>query len=167
MPFTPPVSHFDLLQEQAVAELSGDAFLSTTANGKTIPVLHERIGDLLSKLTAAISKVGVFLVVLTPVGTLRDPKARAIDLVAPLHVQIQENVLFNQGANGTKVSALALVSFVMRKLHFWTPQLYPGSSRATRSELDKTPFVLVTEDPILTYNVRLNVPINLSAPINT
>jgi hypothetical protein len=72
-------------------------------------------------------------------------------------VQIQENVTINRGASGTQVPALDLVEFCMKRLHWFERD----GQRIRRIQLDEVPYLLVSEYPILTYNVRFNAPLSI------
>lgn len=166
--------HFELLQDRLVARLANykddpaDAkpFLQTTANGKTIDVFDERLGDLAGKLQKALTSLnGIGIIVLTPLAQLRDPKVGNLDMRGLVKVQVQENVQFNQGNNGTKVSAMAVRNMIMRAIQHWPHQLYNGPDDTQRVLLQPVPFILVTPDPILTYDVDATASINLRAPL--
>jgi hypothetical protein len=80
-----------------------------------------------------------------------------ISFLCPVEIQVQENVTINRNS-GTKVSALDLVVFCMQRLHLWSPT----NQKITKIELDETPYQLVADTPILTYNVRLNAKLTIT-----
>jgi hypothetical protein len=130
------------------------------ANG-AITWITEIKGDLKNLIDRSLGKQGICAIVLTPGGNklrVRDPKTGVISLVCPVQIQIQESVTINQGSTGTKIPALELVEFVMKRLNYY--ELSPGQ-RITRVELDEVPYTLVTEYPILTYDVWFNAPVTL------
>ncbi len=138
-------------------------FFSTTANDKVIPIFSERIGDLATKLATALNALGIGLIVLTPTAKLQDPTTPGDwTLECPVLIQIQENVFLNQSNTGTKVAAIDAVRAVMKALHFWSHDINPGPPQEARLLLDDPPFLLIKEEPTLTYNVALIAPLDVS-----
>jgi hypothetical protein len=80
-----------------------------------------------------------------------------ISFMCPIEIQIQENVTINRGNSGTKIPVLDIVQFSMRRLHLWSP----SKQRINKIELDETPYLLVSEYPVLTYNVRFNAKLTI------
>lgn len=130
------------------------------ANG-AINWVTEDIGDLAAIINKTVGSVGIIGIVMTPGGLERCKMYQVgvvpISFLCPVEVQVQENVTLNRNS-GTKVSALDLVVFSMQRLHLWSP----GHQRITRMQLDETPYLLVTEAPILTYNVRFMAKITIA-----
>jgi len=89
-------------------------------------VLHEKIGDLSAKIQVALTKLGIGIIVLTPVAKLKAADGAEISLEVPVVVQVQENVTINQGASGTKLAALDVVIEILTRLHFWSHGLNAG-----------------------------------------
>lgn len=172
---TPDVNaHFTQLQSKAVARLEAidakDAHQQsvpwpTSANGLAIPVLSEAKGDLATLIQTATSSLGICMIVLTPTAEGFDPNAPSLSMNSPLVVQIQEFVTTNQGNSGTKVAALTLVAFVLKRLHWWAHGVYAGSPRSQLLKAQARPFLFITDTPELTYNVAFNAPLNLNAPL--
>lgn len=163
-----PASQFVLLQDKVKAQLEADAMFISTPGGKPIPVYTERKGDLLSVIETALGTLsGICAIIYTPDARMINPKGgKALDLVAPIRVQIQEDVTTNQ-SSGTKVPALNVVQRVMELLHFWNPGILYGDNKTVRLHLEETPFLLLQEDPTLIYEVMFSAPLNLSAPTRT
>ena len=98
-------------------------------------------------------------VLMTPGG----PKMYALDnkfpisFACPIEIQLQENVTVNRGAAGTQIPVLDVVQFCMQRLHLWSP----SNQKVNAIYLDETPFLLVTETPLLVYNVRFNAPLTI------
>ncbi len=127
------------------------------ANG-AIRWITEDVGDLANIITRATAKLGIVGIVMTPGGgKLFKTGEPGIAFQCPIEIQIQENVVINRGTSGTQIAALALVEFVMKRLNFFSPT----NQRITRITLDETPYLLVSEYPILTYNVRFNAPLTI------
>jgi hypothetical protein len=80
-----------------------------------------------------------------------------MQLACPIEIQIQENVTVNRGTAGTQIPNLDLVQFCLKRLHLWSPT----GQRITRIEADETPYILVSEYPLLTYNVHFIAPITI------
>jgi hypothetical protein len=162
--------HFVLLQNLVTARLAAvDASIPAPVPANDVPVsyLSEQMGDIATMLQRAINSIGIGVVILTPTALLIDPTTPDLGMYAPVLVQIQENVLINQGASGTKIPALRLVSFVMKRLQGWPHMLYAGDADNQRLLLDPKPFVLIRDEPPLTYNVAATAMIDLDATLNT
>jgi hypothetical protein len=102
--------------------------------------------------------VGIIGIVMTPGGgKMFNTGKYPISFACPIEIQMQENVTVNRGASGTKVSALDMVQFCMLRLHLWSPT----DQRINKITLDETPMVLVSESPILTYNIRFNIGLTI------
>lgn len=161
--------HYVALQEAVVDRLtSGHTDLPPApvpANGQAVPIVSEQLGDLESRITNSLAKLGLVVVVLTPKANLLDPDVPGLDQMAPILVQVQENGLVNKGNSGTKISALTMVVFVMKRLHFWPHDLYEGSPESMYTKLEKTPFVLINDFPQTVYNVAAWTPLNLDLPL--
>src|SRR5215471_8550508 len=110
---------FSKLQQDVIARLTATVptIPSPVPASGAVQWVTEDIGDLANIVTRAIGKVGIVGIVLTPGGG----KMYAIDhrlppsFVCPLVIQIQENVTVNRGAAGTKIPALDLVQFCMKR----------------------------------------------------
>ncbi len=146
---------FVQLQDNAAAFLQADAAFTPPAPKKAVTVLTERIGNIESKIETALAQLGISAVIVTPVGKLPDPVTPVLDLVLPIVVQISENVTLNQGATGSKISALQLVKATMRILHLRPHAVGNGKGSIARFQLTETPFTLVSTDPQLVYHVNL------------
>jgi hypothetical protein len=146
-----------------------------TAVDATIPALvpaqgqvqwiTEDIGDLANIIQRAIGKLGIIGIVMTPGGgKLFQAGIFPISFRCAIEIQLQENVTINRGAAGTQIPALDLVQFTMQRLHLFSPSGTPPSrgKRADRIEIDEVPYLLVSEYPVLTYNVRFNAPLTIS-----
>lgn len=162
--------HFVLLQNAVTARLAAvDAAIPipVSANNKPVPFLSEQKGDIAAMLAKAVNSLGIGVVVLTPAALMIDPSVPDLGMYAPVLIQIQENVMINQGVNGTKIPALRLVSFVMKRLQGWHHMLYASDPAQQRLFLDPKPFVLIRDEPPLTYNVAATAMIDLNAPLST
>jgi hypothetical protein len=127
------------------------------ANGQ-IQWITENIGDLANVIARTTGKLGIIGIVMTPGGKLVTPgSGPPIAIHSLVEIQIQENVTINRGASGTQISAIDLVEFCMKRLQYFERD----QQRIRRIVLDEIPFLLVSEYPILTYNVRLNAPLTI------
>ena len=128
------------------------------ANGQ-VSWITENIGDLASNIAKAIGKIGIVGIVMTPGGgkMWKQGPFWPIGFKCSVEVQIQENVVINRGASGTQIASLALVEFVMARLHLFSPQ----GHKADRLELNEVPYKLVADTPCLVYNVDLYAPITI------
>jgi hypothetical protein len=148
------------LQQSIITRLTAtDAAIPslTPANGQ-IQWITEDIGDLANVIARTTGKLGIIGIVMTPGGKLVTPgQGPPIAIHSLVEIQIQENVTINRGASGTQIAALDLVEFCMKRLQYFERD----AQRIRRIVLDEIPFLLVSEYPILTYNVRLNAPVTI------
>ena len=120
--------------------------------------ITENIGDLGNIISRTVGKLGIIGIVMTPGGgKLFKMGIYPISFRCTVEIQTQENVTINRGASGTQIASLDLIEFVMKRLHLWSPH----HQRADRIELDEVPYILVSEYPVLTYNVRFNAPLTI------
>jgi hypothetical protein len=152
---------FSQLQQSVIGRLT--AAVSTVpapvpAHGQ-INWITEDIGDLANIIGRTVGSLGIIGIVMTPGGgrMFALDHEFPISFHCPIEIQIQENVTVNRGAAGTQVPVLDLVQFCMKRLHMWSPT----NQRLNRISLDETPYVLVSEYPLLTYNVRFTIPITI------
>jgi hypothetical protein len=151
---------FSQLQQQVIGRLVADdtGVPSLVPATGEIRWITEDIGDLANIISRITGSLGIIGIVMTPGGgKLFEAGIFPISFMCPIEIQIQENVTVNRGASGTKIPALDLVQFSMRRLHLWSPT----GQRINKIELDETPYVLVSEYPVLTYNVRLNAKLTI------
>jgi hypothetical protein len=120
--------------------------------------ITENIGDLASNIQKAIGKLGLIGIVMTPGGgKLYKMGIYPASFRCVVEIQLQENVTINRGASGTQIASLALVEFIIARLHLWSPT----NLRTDRLEVDTTPYKLIAETPLLVYNVNFNAPITI------
>lgn len=170
-----PNDHFVALQNSVLSRLQANdpKMPVPTAEHGAIAFLSEQLGDLQNKLARALGPFangaggGIAALVRTPVALLIDPTSPTLGMLSPVLVQIQENGLINQGNTGTRIPALRLVSFVMRRLQGWSHNIYDADPGTQRLRLDPKPFVLIRDDGPLTYNVAATAVIDLDAPLRS
>lgn len=152
----------------AMSQLQQDVIGRLTASVTDVPSLNpasgeikwvtEDIGDLANIIQRQVGKMGIVGIVMTPGGgKMFEVGIFPIAFMCPIEIQIQENVTVNRGASGTQISNLDMVQFCMKRLHLWSP----SHQRINKLELDETPYLLVAETPILTYNVRFNAKLTI------
>lgn len=152
---------FSDLQESIIARLIApdQKVPSLTPHAGQVKWVSEDIGDLANVVLRATGKVGIIGIVVTPGGgKLYKMGIFPISFRCPIEIQIQENVTVNRGDAGTQISALDLVQFCMLRLHLWSPT----NQRITNIEADETPFALVSDTPLLVYNVRFNAKLTVA-----
>jgi len=153
----------------AFSNLQQEVIVRLTAAVPNIPSLvpvngqvnwiTEDIGNLANIITKTVGTLGIIGIVMTPGGgKLYKMGVYPMALACPIEIQIQENVTVNRGAAGTQIPNLDLVQFCMRRLHLWSPT----SQRINRIEAEEVPYMLVSEHPILTYNVRFIVGLTIT-----
>jgi hypothetical protein len=152
---------FSNLQQEVIGRLTAtvtDVPSLSPANGK-VNWITEDIGDLAKAINKMVGTLGIIGIVMTPGGgKLFKLGTYPMALQCPIEIQIQENVTVNRGASGTQIPNLDLVQFCLRRLHLWSPT----SQRISRIEADETPYILVSEYPLLTYNVRFLAPLTIT-----
>jgi hypothetical protein len=155
------VNVFSDLQESIITRLTApdQKVPSLTPHAGQVNWVSEDIGDLANVVLRATGKVGIIGIVVTPGGgKLYKMGIFPISFRCPIEIQIQENVTVNRGDAGTQISALDLVQFCMLRLHLWSPT----NQRITNIEADETPFALVSDTPLLVYNVRFNAKLTVA-----
>jgi hypothetical protein len=142
------------------------AYSDSTLPTAAVQVLSEAKGDVADQLKKSMAGGGIAMIVLTPLGRFRQQGTDALDLLSPLQIQIQENVGLNQAPNGTRINALSLVVYAMKRLHTWPHPLYGAQRRPHKIMGQANPFTLLSFDaPELIYNVDFLAPINLNLPL--
>ena len=158
---TPDMNVLTKLQQSVIGRLteSDTAVPSLVPDNGIVNWITEDIGDLANIIARTVGTLGIIGIVVTPGGgKLFSLGCYPISFPCIIEVQIQENVTVNRGAAGTQIPALDLLQFVMLRLHLWSPT----DQKINRIELDEIPYLLVSETPILTYNVRLRAPITIA-----
>jgi hypothetical protein len=167
--------HFVMLQNRILARLTvTDPAVDRVAENWPVPMsanegarisfMTERVGNLESMLQKSLNQLGgIACIILTPTARMLEPGEESLELEAPVLIQIQENVLINQGAKGTKISALTMVAFIMRRLQGFSHGLYGGTPEMSRMHLDPKPFVLIKDENPVIYNVAAIAPLDLEA----
>lgn len=155
----------------ALSQLQQSIIGRLTATDTTVPSpvpaagevqwITEDIGDLANIISRTVGKLGIIGIVMTPGGSpgckMFDVGIVPIAFRCPIEIQVQENVTVNRGASGTAIPSLDLLEFCMRRLHLWSP----SHQRINKIELDETPYLLVSETPLLVYNVRFNAKLTI------
>lgn len=123
------------LLEAVCARLRTQALLAA----KSLRVLPEYHADLFNQLNAVLNKK---LSVLVSVGfSAADANHKSLSAMlgrVRLEIDVFENVLINQGATGTKTSALSFAEACLSSLHQWQPtasvlMINPGVLRMEES----------------------------------
>ena len=151
-----------------LAQLQQSIISRLTAVDNTVPApvpvngaiewITEDRGDFANIIARMTAKLGIVGIVMTPGGKMiKLGEGPNIEFHTLAEIQIQENVTINRGANGTQVAALTLVEFCIKRLHWWSRD----NQRIRRLYLDEIPYLLVSEVPLLVYNVRLIAPLSI------
>lgn len=105
-------SALETCQQSVVALLTAERFF------QRLPIVWERKKDLRTELNVTLkSKTGILVLVHTPGGKNITPGAPYVTLECKLVVDVLENVMFNQSAKGTQISANAAGEQVAAHLH--------------------------------------------------
>lgn len=145
------------LQQSVIGRLTAtvaDVPSLIPTNGQVNWITEDK-GDLANIIQRTVGTLGIIGIVMTPGGgkMIQLDQDFPISFFCPIEIQLQENVTVNRGAAGTQIPVLDLLQFCMKRLHLWSPT----NQRINRISLDETPYLLVSEYPILTYNVRFNL----------
>ncbi|WP_395735227.1 hypothetical protein [Prosthecobacter sp.] len=90
---------------------------------KGLRVLPEYDGDLINSLVAVLNKrLSVFASVSFSVCNANQASLSAMLKDIHIEVEVYESVLMNQGASGTKTSALTFAEAALASLHQWSPE---------------------------------------------
>jgi hypothetical protein len=163
---TPAIYALESLQSLMVATLSADPMFSgsQSANGAAVPILTEAIGDLVTQVGISIGKLGLCLVVRTPLFRFTNNLAPSLDGWALLSVDVFEDVTLNQSTSGTGIGALSAAQRVLALAHH-----LPIGSPNTENNPSKfigtdSPLTLANEGPSLNYTVLFQCHLVLSTP---
>ena len=101
----PATYELETLQSLMVTTLIADPMFdgSQSANGATVPILTEAIGDLVTQVGISIGSMGLCLVVRTPLFQFVQNLAPSLDGWAPISVDVFEDVTLNQSTSGTRI----------------------------------------------------------------
>jgi len=152
------------LQDAAVNRLLSDAMFdgSQSTNGAPIPIITELKGDIVNEITLAVDKLGICVLVLTPVFRLHNAEIASLDGYAHLVISVFENVVLNQ----TALRSISVAQNVLGLMHFW-PTGVPagnGSEAVFMSDEGQEAIILNNEGPPLQYSVPLQARIIIQRP---
>ncbi len=163
---TPATYALKSLQKLMVDTLTTDPMFngSQSANGQPIPILTERIGDLVTQVGISIGKLGLCLVVRTPLFRFTNNLAPSLDGWALLSVDVFEDVTLNASTSGTQIDAESAAERLLALMHH-----FPIGDPATENNPSKfigtdTPLQLANEGPPLNYLVLFQAHLVLSTP---
>jgi hypothetical protein len=107
------------LQSLMTANLAADPMLngSQSANGLPVPIITDQIGDLLTQLNTQVAKMGLCVLVLTPLFEFVNNFSMSLDGWALLTVTVSEDVTLNQGVTGTQIPALSAAQRILVVMH--------------------------------------------------
>jgi hypothetical protein len=89
-----------------------------SANGKPVPVITEKIGDLVTHVQQEIAKFGLVTIIATPDFKLENAKTNSLTAWVTLVILVSELVATNQSSSGTKIPAQVLVCRIAELLHW-------------------------------------------------
>jgi hypothetical protein len=152
------------LQDAAVNRLLSDAMFdgSQSTNNAPIPIITELKGDILTEITLAVDKLGICILVLTPVFRLHTPQIPSLDGYAHLMISVFENVVLNQ----TKIRSVSVAQNVLGLMHFWATGVPAGngSEAVFMSDERQEAIILTNEGPPLQYSVPLQARVIIARP---
>ncbi|MBI5689246.1 MAG: hypothetical protein HZC55_04055 [Verrucomicrobia bacterium] len=146
-----------IVADQFAALIAQDPFF---AGAPAIPVVTERLGDLNNKITTALNKLGLAVVVVLPDGDQGQSTGDGLSLRVRLVAQIEELVLINQtAAQQAGVAyrpALAAAVRAMKAVHRQPNGLDLGAHLPGLNEFEcpeSQPFRLIPAKACVTYHV--------------
>jgi hypothetical protein len=149
-----------------VSTLAADDMFSgnQSANGAAVPILTEAIGDLVTQIGISIGKMGLCLVVRTPLFRFTNNLAPSLDGWALLSVDVFEDVTLNQSSTGTAIPALSAAQRVLALAHH-LPIGSPNSENNPSKFIGTdSPLTLANEGPPLNYTTLFQAHLTLSTP---
>jgi hypothetical protein len=164
---TQPATYaLEALQSLMVSVLAADPMFngSQSANDLAVPILTEQKGDLVTEIGVSVGKMGICIVVLTPIFEFTNYLAPSLDGWAILSASVFEDVALNQGSTGTRIHAVSAAQRILALLHHYpigdpetenNPSKFIGTQRALQ---------LIGEGPPLQYSVLFQAHLTLSTP---
>jgi len=145
--------------EQTIQDVQDDAYERILADPflAEVSVHNERKGEILDQITKSLGtfnerggKIGAAIIVLSPTASAEYPEAIDSPMSIEPTFRVLEAPIFNQGATGTKLSALVIARRLFRIFHLYTPH------GLTNPFIPSRPTVVPVEDPIapIAYEVR-------------
>jgi hypothetical protein len=164
---TQPATYaLESLQALMVDTLAADDMFvgNQSANGQPVPILTEQIGDLVTQVGISIGKLGLCLVVRTPLFNFTRCLAPGLDGWALISVDVFEDVTLNQSTSGTRIGALTAAQRILVLMHH-----FPIGDPDTENNPSKfigtdTPLTLANDGPPLNYTVLFQAHLVLSTP---
>ncbi len=128
-------SALEQLQEVAVNQIATDGMFdgSQSINGQVIPVITEKKGDILTQINTDLGKIGLCVVVLTPVFDLHDAMIQSLNGYARMAISIFENVVLNP----TGIRSVQAAQNILGLLHC-LPHGLPGDINDLLIRSDRT-----------------------------
>jgi hypothetical protein len=120
MPTTTEPEVLDLFSQLHLDISERLADLSEFGGPKSIDVVREDKGDVLTELEARLNKIGLAITVRTP-RIAPDPDASDDAVRATVVIVATEDVMQNRSSTGTHLPALALASMIFTALRNWEP----------------------------------------------
>jgi hypothetical protein len=93
---------------------------ASSANNQPIPVITEKVGDMLNDLQQKIIRFGLGVIVVTPNFVMQNKKEFDFSADVNISVQASEHVTLNQGSSGTQIPCLRLACRITELLQ-WQP----------------------------------------------
>lgn len=145
---------FTAIQEQVVKILSADPYFAR------VPVIAFQKGDLASQIKEQIAKLGICVIVRTPMGDARG-KTSVGPYMDPIRVVVDviELVITNRGTNGTKLACDDVAERVAARLH---SQNYPN--RRDTYLMAAGGIQEVADKMFVFYQVKLTTAAQLAVP---
>ncbi|MFA5263060.1 MAG: hypothetical protein WC378_04490 [Opitutaceae bacterium] len=141
----------------AVAEAAASRIQAIPLLGDSrIQILTERQGDLNQKITTALSKLGLSVVIVTPDVDILQHVGPEIRVNVRLVAEVSELPLVNQSATGSGVPALAAATAILKALHRAPNGLDEGEHRPRLNEFrlpEEQPLRLIPDKRNIVYHV--------------
>lgn len=91
-----------------------------SVNGKPVPVVTEKIGDVVSYTQQAIGDMGLVTIIMTPDFKLMNSGVSPLYAVVRILIQVSEFYAINQSTSGIGIPAATLAARIVELLH-WQP----------------------------------------------
>jgi hypothetical protein len=116
------------LQTAIAGMLTADGVFNgaQSANGKAIPVITQKVGDIISYTQTAVAKMGVGVIIFVTGWKPKKPKILPLVGEVTLQIQVSEFTAINQSTTGTGLDALTLCARILELLNYKPHGVPPG-----------------------------------------
>jgi hypothetical protein len=158
-------SALEQLQQVAIDQITADAMFdgSQSVNNAIIPVITEMKGDVLTEIAIQLGKIGLVVIVLTPVFELHNPMIFSLNGYAHMSIVVRENVVLNQ----TGIRSIQAAQNILGLLHCLAlPDSIPAdpNDKVLRSDRKQSAIQLTNAGQPLEYLVPFMAHLQITRP---